>query len=66
LLTAAERYQEASRPLLAAKAYEAAAAEFLRADEHDMSRLGLREPFREPSAADTERRSATRPDNSSS
>jgi hypothetical protein len=31
--------------------------------QHDMSRLGLREPFREPSAADTERRSATRPDN---
>jgi hypothetical protein len=30
LLTAAERYQEASRPLLATKAYEAAAAEFLR------------------------------------
>jgi DNA-binding CsgD family transcriptional regulator len=38
LLTAAERYQEASRPLLAAKAYEAAAAEFLRADDRGQAR----------------------------
>jgi DNA-binding CsgD family transcriptional regulator len=38
LLTAAERYQEASRPLLAAKAYEAAAAEFLRADDRGRAR----------------------------
>src|SRR5579863_3889665 len=38
LLTAAERYQDASRPLLAAKAYEAAAAEFLRADDRGRAR----------------------------
>jgi DNA-binding CsgD family transcriptional regulator len=38
LLTAAERYQEASRPLLAAKAYEAAAVEFLRADDRGRAR----------------------------
>ena len=38
LLTAAERYQDASRPLPAAKAYEAAAAEFLRADDRSRAR----------------------------
>jgi DNA-binding CsgD family transcriptional regulator len=38
LVTAAGRYQEASRPLLAAKAYEAAAAEFLRADDRGRAR----------------------------
>lgn len=38
LLTAAARYQEASRPLLANKAYEAAAAEFLRADDRGRAR----------------------------
>ncbi|HET6193466.1 MAG TPA: AAA family ATPase [Trebonia sp.] len=38
LLTAADRYQDASRPLLAAKAYEAAAAEFLRGDDRSRAR----------------------------
>ena len=38
LRTAAARYQEASRPLLAAKAFEAAAAEFLRADDRGQAR----------------------------
>jgi len=38
LVTAAERYQDAGRPLLAAKAYEAAAAEFLRADDRGQAR----------------------------
>jgi hypothetical protein len=38
LLAAVERYQEASRPLLTAKAYETAAAEFLRADDRGRAR----------------------------
>jgi len=38
LLAAAARYQEASRPRLAAKAFEAAAAEFLRADDRGQAR----------------------------
>jgi len=38
LLAAAARYQDASRPLLAAKASEAAAVEFLRADDRGQAR----------------------------
>ena len=38
LLAAAERYQSAGRPLLRARALEAAAAEFARADAHDRAR----------------------------
>ena len=38
LLAAAERYQDAGRPLLRARALEAAAAEFARADAHDRAR----------------------------
>jgi DNA-binding NarL/FixJ family response regulator len=38
LLAAAARYQDASRPLLAAKALEAAAAEFLRVDDRSQAR----------------------------
>jgi len=39
LLTAAERYGDAGRPLLAAKALEAAAQEFLRAEDRDQARV---------------------------
>jgi hypothetical protein len=38
LLTAAERYGDANRPLLAAKAFEAAAEEFLRAEDREQAR----------------------------
>ena len=38
LLAAATRYEDASRPLLAAKAFEAAAAEFLRVDDRGQAR----------------------------
>jgi tetratricopeptide (TPR) repeat protein len=38
LLAAAERYRDAGRPLLRARALEAAAAEFARADAHDQAR----------------------------
>jgi tetratricopeptide (TPR) repeat protein len=38
LLAAAERYQDASRPLMRAKALEAAAAELERAGDHDRAR----------------------------
>jgi hypothetical protein len=38
LLTAAERYQDAGRPLVRARALEAAAVEFARADAHDQAR----------------------------
>jgi DNA-binding CsgD family transcriptional regulator len=41
LLTAAERYGDAGRPLLAAKALEAAAGEFVRADERDQARAAF-------------------------
>ena len=38
LLAAAKRYQDAGRPLLRARALEAAAVEFARADAHDRAR----------------------------
>jgi hypothetical protein len=38
LLHAADRYEDASRPLLRAKALEAAAGEFVRADDPDQAR----------------------------
>jgi len=38
LLAAGARYEDASRPLLAAKAFEAAAAEFLRVDDRGQAR----------------------------
>jgi DNA-binding CsgD family transcriptional regulator len=38
LLAAAERYGQASRPLLSAKALEAAAEDFVRADDRDQAR----------------------------
>jgi hypothetical protein len=38
LLAAAERYRDAGRPLPRARALEAAAAEFARADAHDRAR----------------------------
>jgi DNA-binding CsgD family transcriptional regulator len=41
LLTAAQRYGEASRPLLSAKALEAAAIEFVNADERDQARAAF-------------------------
>jgi DNA-binding CsgD family transcriptional regulator/tetratricopeptide (TPR) repeat protein len=41
LLTAAARYEDASRPLLRAKALEAAAAEFLGADARDQARAAF-------------------------
>jgi DNA-binding CsgD family transcriptional regulator/tetratricopeptide (TPR) repeat protein len=41
LLAAAVRYDDASRPLLSAKALEAAAAEFLDADDRDQARVAF-------------------------
>jgi DNA-binding CsgD family transcriptional regulator len=41
LLEAAERYDDASRPLLAAKALEAAAGEFVRADDRGQARTAF-------------------------
>jgi DNA-binding CsgD family transcriptional regulator/tetratricopeptide (TPR) repeat protein len=41
LLEAADRYADASRPLLRAKALEAAAGEFLRADDRDRARAAF-------------------------
>jgi DNA-binding CsgD family transcriptional regulator len=41
LLTAAERYRDASRPLLSAKALEAAAEEFVRLDDRDQARAAF-------------------------
>ena len=41
LLTAAERYADAGRPLLSAKALEAAAAEFLRGEDRDQARAAF-------------------------
>jgi len=41
LLAAAERYGDASRPLLRAKALEAAAGDFVRADERDRARTAF-------------------------
>jgi len=41
LLTAAERYSEASRPLLTAKALEAAAGEFVSADDRGQARAAF-------------------------
>jgi DNA-binding CsgD family transcriptional regulator len=41
LLSAAERYGQAGRPLLSAKALEAAAAEFVRADDRDQARAAF-------------------------
>jgi DNA-binding CsgD family transcriptional regulator/tetratricopeptide (TPR) repeat protein len=41
LLTAAARYEEAGRPLLRAKALEAAAAEFVRADDRSQARAAF-------------------------
>ena len=41
LLAAAERYGQASRPLLSAKALEAAAGEFLGADDRDQARAAF-------------------------
>ena len=41
LLTAAERYADAGRPLLSAKALEAAAAEFLRGADRDKARAAF-------------------------
>ncbi len=41
LLTAAERYDDASRPLLKAKALEAAAGHFVDADERDQARAAF-------------------------
>ena len=41
LLTAAERYGDASRPLLSAKALEAAAGEFVCADDRDQARAAF-------------------------
>ena len=41
LLSAAERYGDATRPLLRAKALEAAAAEFVRADDRDQARAAF-------------------------
>jgi DNA-binding CsgD family transcriptional regulator len=41
LLAAAERYDDASRPLLRAKALEAAAAEFLRVDDRSQARAAF-------------------------
>jgi DNA-binding CsgD family transcriptional regulator len=41
LLTAAERYGDASRPLLAAKALEAAAEDFVRADDRGQARAAF-------------------------
>jgi DNA-binding CsgD family transcriptional regulator len=41
LLSAAERYGDAGRPLLRAKALEAAAAEFVRADDRDQARAAF-------------------------
>jgi DNA-binding CsgD family transcriptional regulator len=41
LLAAAERYRDASRPLLSAKALEAAAEEFVRGDDRDQARTAF-------------------------
>ena len=41
LLTAAERYADAGRPLLSAKALEAAATEFLRGEDRDQARAAF-------------------------
>ncbi|HEX8008966.1 MAG TPA: LuxR C-terminal-related transcriptional regulator, partial [Trebonia sp.] len=41
LLAAAERYNDASRPLLRAKALEAAAVEFIRADDRGQARVAF-------------------------
>jgi len=41
LLTAAERYADAGRPMLSAKALEAAAAEFLRKEDRDQARAAF-------------------------
>src|SRR5207237_6718862 len=41
LLTAAERYADAGRPLLSAKALEAAATEFLRGEDRDRARAAF-------------------------
>jgi DNA-binding CsgD family transcriptional regulator/tetratricopeptide (TPR) repeat protein len=43
LVTAAERYRDAGRPLLSAKALEAAAAEFVHVDDRDQARAAFTE-----------------------